>query len=328
MNYRKLGKTGMLISEVSLGTWQIGGRWGSDFDDRTADETLNQAIDQGINFFDTADGYGNGLSEKAVARVVKSRSEQVFIATKCGRRLNPHTAAGYNRENIRRFVHESLANMDLETLDLIQLHCPPTEVYAQADVFEALAELKREGKILHYGVSVEKVEEALMAIEYEGLSTVQIIFNMFRQKPAEAFFAAAQAKDVGVIVRVPLASGLLTGKFSRDSVFAKDDHRFYNRNGELFDKGETFAGVNFERGLQAVAELKDLFGETGLLPQLALRWILMFDAVSCVIPGASHFSQITANTGASLLPPLTQEQMHGVRKIYERYIQGYVELLW
>jgi len=328
MNYRKLGKTGMQISEVSLGTWQIGGRWGSDFDDRTADETLNQAIDQGINFFDTADGYGNGLSEKAVARVVKSRPEKVYIATKCGRRLNPHTAAGYNRENIRRFVHDSLSNMGLETLDLIQLHCPPTEVYAQADVFEALAELKREGKIRHYGVSVEKVEEALMAIEYEGLSTVQIIFNMFRQKPADAFFAAAQAKDVGVIVRVPLASGLLTGKFSRDSVFAKDDHRFFNRNGELFDKGETFAGVNYERGLQAVEELKTLFGGTGLLPQLALRWILMFDAVGCVIPGASHFSQITANTGASLLPPLTPEQMNGVRQIYEKYIRADVEPLW
>ncbi len=328
MNYRKLGKTGMQISEVSLGTWQIGGRWGSDFDDRTADETLNQAIDQGINFFDTADGYGNGLSEKAVARVVKSRSEQVYIATKCGRRLNPHTAAGYNRENIRRFVHDSLSNMGLETLDLIQLHCPPTEVYAQADVFAALAELKREGKIRHYGVSVEKVEEALMAIEYEGLSSVQIIFNMFRQKPADAFFAAAQAKDVGVIVRVPLASGLLTGKFSRDSVFAKDDHRFFNRNGELFDKGETFAGVNYERGLQAVEELKALFGGTGLLPQLALRWILMFDAVSCVIPGASHFSQITANTGASLLPALTPEQMSAVRQIYEKYIRDDVEQLW
>jgi len=328
MNYRKLGKTGMMISEVSLGTWQIGGRWGSDFDDRTADETLNQAIDQGINFFDTADGYGNGLSEKAVARVVKSRSEKVYIATKCGRRLNPHTADGYNRENIRCFVHDSLTNMGLETLDLIQLHCPPTEVYAKADVFEALAELKREGKILHYGVSVEKVEEALMAIEYDGLSTVQIIFNMFRQKPADAFFAAAQAKDVGVIVRVPLASGLLTGKFSRDSVFAKDDHRFFNRNGELFDKGETFAGVNYERGLQAVEELKALFGGSGLLPQLALRWILMFDAVSCVIPGASHFSQITANTGASALPSLTPEQMTGVRQIYEKYIREDVEPLW
>ncbi len=328
MNYRKLGKTGMMVSEVSLGTWQIGGRWGSDFDDRTADETLNQAIDQGINFFDTADGYGNGRSEKAVARVVKSRPEKVYIATKCGRRLNPHTAAGYNRENIRRFVHDSLTNMGLETLDLIQLHCPPTEVYARADVFAALAELKREGKILHYGVSVEKVEEALMAIEYDGLSTVQIIFNMFRQKPADAFFAAAEAKDVGVIVRVPLASGLLTGKFSRDSVFAKEDHRFFNRNGELFDKGETFAGVNYERGLQAVEELKALFGGTGLLPQLALRWILMFDAVSCVIPGASHFSQITANTGASLLPPLTPEQMNAVRQIYEKYIREDVEPLW
>lgn len=328
MNYRTLGKTGMTISEVSLGTWQIGGRWGTDFDDRTADETLNHAIDQGINFFDTADGYGNGLSEKAVARVVKSRPEKVFIATKCGRRLNPHVAAGYNKENIRRFVHDSLKNMDLETLDLIQLHCPPTEVYGKADVFEALADLKKEGKILHYGVSVEKVEEAQLAIQYEGLSTVQIIFNMFRQKPSTEFFAAAQSKGVGIIARVPLASGLLTGKFGKDSVFAKDDHRFFNRNGELFDKGETFSGVDYERGLQAVEELKALFGGTTMLPQIALRWILMFDAVSCVIPGASHFSQITANTGASALPPLTPEQMTGVRRIYEQYIKSDVEKWW
>jgi aryl-alcohol dehydrogenase-like predicted oxidoreductase len=328
MNYRRLGKTGFEVSEVSLGTWQLGGKWGDDFSDKTAEEILNTAIDNGVNFIDTADGYNGGLSEKAIGRFLKKRSENIRVATKCGRRLNPHTAEGYNRENIRRFVEASLKNMDMEALDLIQLHCPPTEVYYKAEVFEALEELKAEGKILHYGVSVEKVEEALKAIEYPGLASVQIIFNMFRQKPAEEFFKAAKKRDVGIIVRVPLASGLLTGKMSKDTVFSQGDHRFFNRNGEAFDKGETFSGVNYELGLQAVEELKEVFGPKETLANIALRWILMFDEVSCIIPGASRADQVVSNIKASGIEALSQEEMNKVKEIYDKYIKNSVHHLW
>jgi aryl-alcohol dehydrogenase-like predicted oxidoreductase len=328
MNYRRLGKTGFEVSEVSLGTWQLGGKWGDDFSDKTAEEILNTAIDNGVNFIDTADGYNGGLSERAIGRFLKKRSENIRVATKCGRRLNPHTAEGYNRENIRRFVEASLKNMDMEALDLIQLHCPPTEVYYKAEVFEALEELKAEGKILHYGVSVEKVEEALKAIEYPGLASVQIIFNMFRQKPAEEFFKAAKKRDVGIIVRVPLASGLLTGKMSKDTVFSQGDHRFFNRNGEAFDKGETFSGVNYELGLQAVEELKEVFGPKETLANIALRWILMFDEVSCIIPGASRADQVVSNIKASGIEALSQEEMNKVKEIYDKYIKNSVHHLW
>lgn len=328
MNYRRLGKTGFEVSEISLGTWQLGGKWGDDFSHKTAEEILNAAIDNGVNFIDTADGYNGGLSEKAIGKVLKNRSENIRVATKCGRRLNPHNAEGYNRENIRRFVEASLKNMDMEALDLIQLHCPPTEVYYKAEVFEALEELKKEGKILHYGVSVEKVEEALKAIEYPGLASVQIIFNMFRQKPAEEFLKAAKKKDVGIIVRVPLASGLLTGKMSKDTAFSQGDHRFFNRNGEAFDKGETFSGVNYELGLQAVEELKEVFGPKDSLAYTALRWILMFNEVSCIIPGASRVDQVVSNIKASGIEPLSQEEMNKVKEIYDKYIKTSVHHLW
>lgn len=328
MDYRILGKTGYRISEVSLGTWQLGGRWGTDFDWDTAEKNLKKAVDLGVNFFDTADGYNNGLSEKAIGKFVKTVGERIYIATKCGRKLNPHNTEGYNRENIRRFVHDSLKNMGLETLDLIQLHCPPTDVYRKQEVYEALDELKKEGEISNYGVSVEKVEEALTAMKHEGVSSVQIIFNMFRQKPNEEFFREAKARNVGVIVRVPLASGLLTGKLNPNSTFTKDDHRSFNRNGEYFDKGETFSGVNFELGIKAAEELKVVFGGTDSLAQYALRWILMFDAVSCVIPGASNPLQILANVMSSSLPPLSDQQMDQVRKIYEQYIKKDVHHLW
>lgn len=328
MNYRRLGKTGFEVSEVSLGTWQLGGKWGHDFSDKTAEEILNAAIDNGVNFIDTADGYNGGLSEKAIGKVLKNRSENIRVATKCGRRLNPHNAEGYNRKNIRGFVEASLKNMDMEALDLIQLHCPPTEVYYKAEVFEALEELKKEGKILHYGVSVEKVEEALKAIEYPGLASVQIIFNMFRQKPAEEFFKAAKKRDVGIIVRVPLASGLLTGKMSKDTAFSQGDHRFFNRNGEAFDKGETFSGVNYELGLQAVEELKEVFGPKDSLANMALKWILMFDEVSCIIPGASRVEQVVSNIKASGIEPLSQEDMDKVKEIYDKYIKTSVHHLW
>lgn len=328
MNYRRLGKTGYEVSEVSLGTWQLGGRWGEDFDEKKAETILNTAIDNGVNFIDSADAYNNGMSEKIIGKVLKKRTENIKFATKCGRKLDPHVAAGYNKGNIRRFVEDSLRNMDVEALDLIQLHCPPTEVYSNGEVFNVLDELKKEGKIINYGVSVEKVEEALKAIQYPDLASVQIIFNMFRQKPAEVFFKEAKKKDVGIIVRVPLASGLLTGKMSASTVFSSGDHRSFNRNGEVFDKGETFSGVDYELGLKAVEELKKILPNKEPLAKLALRWILMFDEVSCVIPGASSAEQIASNVGASLLNEFTIEEMAKVKEIYGKYIKASVHSLW
>src|SRR5687767_12512085 len=259
MKYRRLGKTGIEVSEISLGTWQVGGKWGEAFSHENADKILNAAVDAGINFIDTADVYGDGESEKAVGRLVRNRSGKITVATKCGRRLSPHVNESYTPAALRKFVENSLENMGLETLDLIQLHCPPTDVYYRPEIFELFDRLKEEGKILAMGVSVEKVEEALKAIEYPNVTTVQIIFNMFRLRPAELFFREAKRRDIGVIVRVPLASGLLTGKFSDQTSFAPGDHRNFNRHGEAFDRGETFSGVDYEKGLQAVAELKKLF---------------------------------------------------------------------
>ncbi|MDP4088448.1 MAG: aldo/keto reductase, partial [Bacillota bacterium] len=289
---------------------------------------LNKAIDSGINFIDTADVYNGGLSEKYIGKVLKSRSEKVYVATKCGRFLNPHISEGYNSENITCFIENSLKSMDVEALDLIQLHCPPTEVYYKDEVFQALDDLKKQGKILNYGVSVEKVEEALKAIEYPGVSTVQIIFNMFRQKPAELFFEEAKKKNVGIIVRVPLASGLLTGKFTSETVFNKDDHRFFNRKGEAFDKGETFSGVDYELGLKAVEELKKVFPDNVPLSKHALRWILMYDAISCIIPGASRAEHVQSNLDAAGLPALSEREMGKVREVYDNYIKPHVHNLW
>jgi len=328
MNYRVLGKTGFKVSEISLGTWQLGGRWGGTFSDEEAKSTLQTAVDNGVNFFDTADKYSEGLSERAAGAFAREYKERIYVATKCGRRLSPHTAEGYNDKNIRGFIEDSLKNMGWETLDLIQLHCPPTEVYYTPEVFETLEALKKEGKILNYGVSVEKVEQALKAIEYPGLSTVQIIFNMFRQRPAELFFPEAKKKNVGIIVRVPLASGLLTGKFTRETTFSEGDHRFFNVEGKFFDKGETFAGLNFERGLVAVEELKKFFTGPEPLALYALRWILMFPEVSCVIPGASRRDQAEMNTRASALPPLTDMQMKKIYEIYETFIKPDVHHRW
>ena len=321
MNYRKLGKTGFSISEISLGTWQLGGRWGEPFSHDNADRILNAAVDAGINFIDTADVYGDGESEKAVGRLVRSRSERIFVATKCGRRLQPHTAEAYQPAALRQFVEDSLRNMQLETLDLVQLHCPPNEVYYRPEIFELFDRLREEGKILHLGVSVEKVEEGLKAIEFPNVTSVQVIFNMFRQRPPELFFKEAARRDIGLIVRVPLASGLLTGKFSPQTHFAPDDHRAFNRHGEAFDKGETFAGVDYNTGLEAVAELQAALGDQAPLAAQALRWILMFDEVSCVIPGASSPEQILANLKAADLPALSAKQMQAVREIYDRRIR-------
>ncbi len=327
MKYRTLGKTGFKVSEISLGTWQLGGRWGEKFNFDTAGEILNKAVEKGVNFIDTADVYNEGQNEKAIGKFLKGVKERIYVATKAGRRLVPHTTEGYNRENITRFIEDSLKNMDLEAIDLIQLHSPTTEVYYRAEVFGILDELVEKGKILNYGVSVEKVEEALRAIEYPNMATVQIIYNMFRHKPAEKFFDLAKSRNVGIIARVPLASGMLTGKFKKDTVFSKGDHRFFNREGQVFDKGETFSGVPYEIGLEVVEELRKIFPE-GKLAEYALRWILMNDNVSCIIPGASRASQVEDNVKASDLPPLTDDQMEGVKEIYQKYIKKYVNDLW
>ena len=327
MNYRELGRTGWRVSEVSFGAWAIGGSWGA-VDDRESIAALHKALDLGVNFIDTADVYGDGHSECLIAGVLKERGEKVIVATKAGRRLEPHTADGYTAANLTRFVERSLRNLDTDCLDLVQLHCPPTEVYYRPEVFDAMDDLVRAGKVRYYGVSVEKVEEALKAIEYPNVQTVQIIFNMFRHRPAELFFAQAQQCKVGVLARVPLASGLLTGKMTPQSAFAPDDHRTFNRYGESFDMGETFSGVDFSTGLEAVEELRPLVPPGATMAQFALRWILMFDAVSCVIPGARRPAQAEDNIRASELPPLSDETMARVRAIYDTHIRPLVHQRW
>ena len=328
MEYRKLGKTGYKVSAISLGTWQVGGKWGDTFSHANADRILGEAVDNGVNFIDTADVYSDGESEKAVGNFVRNRSEKIYVATKCGRQLNPHVSKAYQPEVLRKFVEASLKNMGLETLDLIQLHCPPTDVYYRPEIFELFDRLKSEGKIQNLGISVERVEEALKGIEYDNVTTVQIIFNIFRQRPAELFFEQAQKKDIGVIVRVPLASGLLTGKFTKDSAFTAGDHRNFNRNGEAFDKGETFSGIDYNKGLEAVEALKAIFPNQPNLAPLALKWILQFDAVSCIIPGASTPAQVASNLHCLSLPNLTETQLAQIQSVYEKYIKQEVKHLW
>jgi aryl-alcohol dehydrogenase-like predicted oxidoreductase len=328
MEYRALGRTGWNASEMGFGAWAIGGdAWGAT-DDKEALAALHKAIELGVNFIDTADVYGDGHSEHLIGQVRKSHRERIFIATKLGRRLHPHTAAGYNRENLTSFVERSLKNMQMEALDLVQLHCPPSEVYDHPEVFAILDDLAQQGKIRHYGVSVEKVEEALKAIDYSNLQSVQIIFNLFRLKPSEELFAAASAHQVGIIVRVPLASGMLTGKFRRDTQFTLHDHRHYNRHGEAFDQGETFSGVDYETGLQAVEELRTLVPSGATMAQFALRWILMFPQVTTVIAGAKSPQQAEDNTHAADLPPLSEETMRRVQAIYDQYLRGQVHSRW
>lgn len=327
MKYRRLGKTGFDISEISLGTWQLGGKWGQDFDPALAEKILNSALENGINFIDTADVYNDGMSEEAIGKFLQKTNKKIYVATKAGRRLDPHNAEGYNKKNITGFIDDSLKRLNTEAVDLVQLHCPPTEVYHNPEVFGFMDELKDRGKILHYGVSVEKVEEALKAIEYPGVETVQIIYNMFRLKPAIDFFDKAHQKDVGIIIRVPLASGLLSGKFSRDTKFSEGDHRNFNREGRFFDKGETFSGVPYDAGLAAVEELKKVFGSEDLA-KYALRWILMDERVSCVIPGASRAEQVEENCSASSMDPLEKDQLDEVVRIYDSFIKEHVGHLW
>lgn len=325
MKYRTLGKTGFNISEVSLGTWQLGGKWGAPFNQKDADDTLAEAYAQGVNFFDTADGYQDGNSERTVGNFVRQHPD-VHFTTKMGRKESPLTVDHFDAPHLDRYVDESLQNMKLDALDMVLLHCPPMSLYYQPEMFWHLDRLKKAGKIRNYGVSVERVEEGLKALQY-GISAVEIIFNMFRLRPAAHFFAAAKAANVGILARVPLASGLLSGKYTADTKFAPTDQRSNNRNGELFDKGETFSGVDYLTGVKAAAELKRRLG-TEDLAGMALRYILMHDAVSAVIPGASNPSQIERNTRASELPALTHEQMTIVQDVYNEYIKNPVDYLW
>lgn len=327
MEYRTLGKTGFRVSAISFGTWAIGGSWG-DVNDDEAMAALHTAVDAGVNFFDTADNYGDGRSERLLGELLRQRKEQLLVATKCGKRFPVQVPEQYDYEHIRAFAERSRANLGVETLDLLQLHCPPSPVYWQPQTFAALDRLQQEGVIRHYGVSVAKVEEALKAMEYPGVTTIQIIFNMFRQRPVEEVFPAAKRNDVGILCRIPLASGLLTGKFARDTVFADNDHRQFNRHGERFDVGETFAGVDYERGLEAVEEIRAILPGGVSMARFALRWVLMFDAVSCTIPGGRRPSQITDNVGALDLPPLTDAQMAAVRDVYDRMIRPLVHDRW
>lgn len=328
MNYRKLGKTGFKISEVGLGTWQIGGGWGKPFDPKVAEELLHGAFDKGVNFVDTADVYDAGLSEAAVGKAVRERSEKIYVATKCGRRIQPHVNDAYTTEKLRRHVEDSLRNTGLERLDLIQLHCPPEPVYKRDEIFRLFEDLKTEGKIAAMGVSVEKITEGLSAIKYEIVSSIQVIYNVFRQKPAEILFRNTVKNNIGVIVRVPLASGLLSGKITSDTTFSKDDHRHFNREGKAFDKGETFSGVPLEKAFPAIEELKKELGSSISLAAYALKWVLMFPEVSTVIPGASKLSQVESNIQVSDLGPLTEDQMQLAKKVYEKYIKKEVHRLW
>ena len=326
MNARRLGKTERRVSEIGFGAWGIGADWGA-VDDRESLAAMHAAVDAGVTFFDTADVYGDGRSERLVGQLLRERSEQLVVATKFGRRA-PLDVANYTYENFRGWIERSRENLGVEAVDLVQLHCLPWETYYTPSVFEACSRLVEEGLVRAYGVSVEKVEEGLKAIEYPGVATVQIIFNAFRQRPAELFFRQAAERDVGVIARVPLASGLLTGKFDRSTRFAADDHRAYNRHGESFDVGETFSGVEFETGLEAVEELRPLVPAGATLAQLALRWILDFDAVSTVIPGAKTPEQARANAAAAELPPLPEETHAVIADVYRRRIAPQVHSRW
>jgi aryl-alcohol dehydrogenase-like predicted oxidoreductase len=327
MKYRSFGRTGWNVSEIGFGAWAIGSAWG-EVSETDAMEALHASIDHGVNFIDTADVYGDGRSERLVGQLLKERTERIYVATKAGRRLDPHVAEGFTRENLTSFIERSLRNLGVDAIDLLQLHCPPTQVYYMPEVFEILDDQMKAGKLLYYGVSVEKIEEAIKAIEFPDVQSVQIIFNIFRQRPAGLFFDLAKRRRVGILARVPLASGLLTGKMTPQTTFSSDDHRNYNRHGESFDVGETFSGVDYATGLQAVEELRPLVPVGVSMAQFALRWILMFDAVSLAIPGAKNAKQAADNAAASNLPPLSDAAMRRLRQVYDLYIRGQVHQRW
>jgi aryl-alcohol dehydrogenase-like predicted oxidoreductase len=333
MEYRPLGRTGWKVSTVSFGAWAIGSTWGQ-VDDRESLAALHRALDRGVNFFDTADVYGDGHSERLLAELRRARKETFYITTKAGRRLSPHTADGYNRANLTAFVERSLENLGVSAIDLLQLHCPPTDVYQRPEVFGVLDDMVQAGKLRHYGVSVERVEEALKAIEFPGVQSVQIIYNIFRQRPAELFFPEAKRRKVGILARLPLSSGMLAGKMTRATTFESDDHRAFNREGAAFDRGETFSGVPYDAGLDAVEELRrivtgpDREREPVTMAEFALRWILMEDAVTCAIPGAKRPAQVDENTRAADLAPLSAGVMAAVRDLYDARIRRHVHALW
>ena len=328
MRSRDFGETGRKVSEIGFGAWAIGASWGH-VDEADALAALHEALDAGVTFIDTADVYGDGRSEQLIARVLKERGgDRPFVATKTGRRLPKQEVAGYSLETMSGFIDRSLKNLQVDTLDLVQLHCPPTDLYYHPEVFGSLDRLVEQGKIRHYGVSVERVEEALKALEYPGVQSIQIIFNIFRQRPAERLFALAQEKQVAIIARVPLASGLLSGKFRADTKFESTDHRQFNRNGEAFDVGETFSGVPYEKGLEAVERVRPLVGGDTTMAKFALRWILMFDAVTVAIPGARNAAQARSNAEAAALPPLPSATMAELRAIYDQDIKPFVHQRW
>ena len=327
MHYRELGRTGWKVSTVSFGAWAIGGSWGAT-DDAAAMATLHRALDRGVNFFDTADVYGDGRSERLLARLRAERGESFYIATKAGRRLSPHVAEGYDSTNLTAFVERSLANLKTEALDLLQLHCPPTPVFYMPEVFGVLDDLVRAGKLRHYGVSVEKVEEALKAIEYPGVQSVQIIYNIFRQRPADLLFRETLTRRVGILARLPLSSGMLSGRLTAQSAFAADDHRNFNREGAAFDRGETFSGLDYAVGLEAVEALRPWVPAGQTMSQFALRWILMNEAVTCAIPGGRRPEQVDENMPAADLPPLPHETMDAVATAYERFARPQVHHRW
>ena len=326
MEQRVFGRTGRAVSEIGLGTWQLGTKWGDPFNKEEAFKILEAAEAAGITFIDTADVYNGGRSEETIGEYVSAHPGKFYITTKCGRRLNPHTPEQYTPEAVAGFIEDSLRRMKLERLDMILLHCPPTPVYTRDDIFGELERQKKLGKIADYGVSIEKVSEGLQAMEY-GIAAMEVIFNMFRLKPLDELFPRAAEKNVGIIARVPLASGLLTGRYTKDTVFGPQDHRSYNREGAAFDKGETFSGVPYELGLEAAEELKKLFGTDQLAP-IAIRWVLMHPEVSVVIPGASRASQVSDNVRAAELPPLTEAQMRAVREIYDRNLRAIIHPQW
>jgi aryl-alcohol dehydrogenase-like predicted oxidoreductase len=327
MQYRELGRTGFKVSTISFGAWAIGSTWGT-VDDKESMAALHKALDCGVNFFDTADVYGDGHSEKLLAQLRKERSEKFYVATKAGRRLNPHIASGYTRENLTAFVERSLKNLETDSLDVLQLHCPPTEVFYMPEVFDVLDDLVKAGKLKNYGVSVEKVEEALKAIEYPNVKTVQIIFNIFRQRPSHLFFEQAIKKNIGILARLPLSSGMLTGKFNANSTFESTDHRSFNRDGAGFDKGETFSGFDYETGLKAVETLRKIIPNNMSMAEFALRWILMFPAVTCAIPGAKRPSQVEENVRAADLPEISESVMRQVEALYNEQVKAHVHHLW
>lgn len=335
MNFRVLGKTGYRITEIGVGTWQLGGGWGQPFDEKNADRTLNEAVDMGYNFIDTADSYSDRLSERAVGRLIKQRKERIYVATKIGRRLKPHVTAGYTEENIRKFVDESRSNLGMDCLDLVQLHCPTTQIFYHPEIFDLMDQLVAEGKIAHYGVSVQRVEQALKALEYPNIATIQIVFNMFRQRPENILLPEAKKRNVGIIARVPLASGLLSGKFDKNTTFPEGDYRLTNGRGEPvpYDpegyglRGEIFAGVDYEVGLKAVEEWKKIL-PSEQFAQYAIKWILMHEAVSVTVVGAGNPKHLKSNWDASEVPALSQEQMSEIKKIYQKYFFNTVHQIW